>query len=135
MIKISTLIHLELEGLPPTVNHMYRTSGRYRYKTAEAREYQNKISEQMNSLWGKSETYNQPVSLEIIFETSGSRRWDIDNRVKALQDCLSMAGIIKDDMQINRLHVERHNRRITRTLIKLETFEEAEDDIYREMSL
>ena len=37
---MSVLIELEFEGLPLIVNHMYRISGKYRYMTFEARQYQ-----------------------------------------------------------------------------------------------
>ena len=47
------------------------------------------------------------MTLSILFETSNRRRWDIDNRVKALQDCLSAAGVIHEDTQIEELHMKR----------------------------
>ena len=37
---------------------------------------------------------------ELLLERWGGKpeyRGDVDNRVKALQDCLSLAGIIQDD--------------------------------------
>ena len=49
----------------------------------------------------------EPVCLSILFETSNRRSWDVDNRVKALQDCLSAAGVIHDDTQIEELHVKK----------------------------
>ena len=104
---MKTLLEVELEGLPPTVNHMYRTSGRYRYKTMDARQYQEYATFKIREQWSGKEQYREPVSLSIEFETSNKRRWDIDNRVKALQDCLSTAGVIKDDTQIEELHVKR----------------------------
>ena len=104
---MSVLISLELEGLPPTVNHMYRTSGRYRYKTAETKIYQEYVSAKLREQWQSQKQYTQPVELDVKFFTDNRKRWDIDNRVKALQDCLSMAGVIKDDTQIDDLHVKR----------------------------
>lgn len=103
------LLSMEFEGLPPTVNHMYRTRGRYRYKTAETREYQEAITEQIRRKWKwkNRPTYTGRAALTIIFFTNNHKRWDIDNRVKGLQDCLSMAGVIKDDTQIDELHVSR----------------------------
>ncbi len=104
---MSVLISLKLDGLPPTVNHMYRTSGRYRYKTAETRMYQEHVSARLRELWNSQQQYTKPVELFIKFFTNNKKRWDIDNRVKALQDCLSIAGVIRDDTQIDELHVKR----------------------------
>lgn len=104
---MSVLISLELDGLPPTVNHMYRTSGRYRYKTAEARIYQEHVSSLLREKWNNREQYTEPVELCVTFSTNNRKRWDIDNRVKALQDCLAQAGVIQDDTQIDELHVKR----------------------------
>ena len=102
------LISMELEGLPPTVNHLYRTYRNRRYKTAKAQAYQEAVSEKLRHEWGYKAPCVEPIELRITFITQDKRRWDIDNRVKALQDCLSLAGIIKDDKQVNILHVERH---------------------------
>lgn len=101
-----TLLELELEGLPPTVNSMYRTGGGRRYKQAEARSYQERVSLEMRRLWS-GKPYDGPAELSIIFTTNNRRRWDIDNRVKALQDCLVMSGVLADDKLIDVLHVER----------------------------
>ena len=55
---------MEIEGLPPTVNHMYRMHGRYKYKTSEAKEYQeNRVAEQMRSEYGNNPVYRGRVSL------------------------------------------------------------------------
>ena len=106
--RMRVLLSLEIEGLPPSVNQMYRT-GRWsaRYKKAETLRYQEGVTEHMRQHWRGKLACETPVELRITFTTSNRRRWDIDNRVKALQDCLSMAGVIKDDSQIETLHVER----------------------------
>ena len=102
------LLSIELEGLPPTVNHLYRStrSGR-RYKTEVGREYQQSISNAIMEAYTGSEPYTGAVELHVIFETNNRRKWDIDNRIKALQDCLSMAGVLLDDRQVEALSVRR----------------------------
>ena len=96
---MSTLLELELLGLPPTLNQMYRNRGHYRYKTGA-------------------------VSLSVKLMTKDKRRWDIDNRVKALQDCLSIGGVIEDDSQIDELHVKRERREKTATYIALKSLDD-----------
>ncbi len=112
------LLEMELKGLPPTVNHLYRsTIGGRRYKTDAGREYQQMITNDIIEVWGDRQPYTGSVALYIEFETDNRRRWDIDNRVKALQDCLTMAGVIADDRQVDVLHVERRQGTTARTIL------------------
>ena len=102
------ILKLELKGLPPTVNHMYRTGrNSVRYKTAAGRLYQDYATLALKTEWQGRPKYSGSIELRLTFKTGSRRRWDIDNRVKGLQDCLSLAGIIQDDSQIEVLHVER----------------------------
>lgn len=113
------LISLELEGLPPTVNSMYRNVGCRRYKTLKSKKYQERVTELLSQEWKKKKPCRKAIEFRIKFRTKDRRHWDIDNRVKALQDCLSMAGIIKDDSQIEVLHVEREKGNRTTTYIEV----------------
>ena len=112
------LARVELLGLPPTVNHLYRTSrSGVRYKTSQGREWQNTTAAVMAKAKTNRAPYDGDVALEIVFRTADRRRWDLDNRVKALQDCLAMAGVIEDDRQIQRLLVERQAGPKTATVV------------------
>ncbi|MBQ3395904.1 MAG: RusA family crossover junction endodeoxyribonuclease [Synergistaceae bacterium] len=102
-----SLLDLTLDGLPPTVNHLYHSHGHVRFKSPEGKHYQNIVSNNIRSVWNNKPPYTSPVEFRISFFTNDNKRWDIDNRVKALQDCLSLAGVIRDDSQIHILHVER----------------------------
>jgi Holliday junction resolvase RusA-like endonuclease len=100
------------------VNHLYRTSRNgIRYKTPQGKEWQNVTAAVMAAAKTNRRPYSGDVALEIVFRTADRRRWDLDNRVKALQDCLAMAGVIEDDRQIQRLHVERQAAAQTATSV------------------
>ncbi len=110
---MSYLIDVTLDGLPPTVNHLYRSANGHRYKTPEGKAYQESAAYEMRAQMAAAPAkraqgpYSGPVALHIIMTTRTRRRWDLDNRVKAVQDCLMMAGIIKDDSQLDELVVRR----------------------------
>lgn len=119
------IIKVNLLGLPPTVNHLYRTSrSGVRYKTAQGRDWQNTTAAIMAMAKTNRRPYSGDVALEIVFQTADRRKWDIDNRIKALQDCLAMAGVIEDDRQIQRLHVERQIGPQTATVVTVLELEE-----------
>ena len=123
MDKISILLRVLFEGLPPSANEMYRT-GRYssRYKRPEVAEWQNRTAEQIHKAWGNN-IYTGTISLSIEFHTADRRRWDLDNRVKPLIDCLMFGEVIKDDSQVNILHVERYYSKKTMTKLEVSTSE------------
>ena len=121
---MSTLLELELLGLPPTLNQMYRNRGHYRYKTGAVQAYQRYATMKLRDEWGNRPAYTGAVSLSVKLMTKDKRRWDIDNRVKALQDCLSIGGVIEDDSQIDELHVKRERREKTATYIALKSLDD-----------
>lgn len=118
-----TLISIELEGLPPTVNQMYRnvTRGSFtrRYKTQACHDFQDMLSTRIKTLWREKPPYEGRVALFIKFFQSDRRRWDLDNRLKALQDCLQLAGVIKDDSQIDFISIERQYSNKNATILTL----------------
>ena len=99
---MSILLSLEFEGLPPSVNAMYRTGrGSARYKKPEVSEWQDEVASIMRQAWNKTRPYTGDVDVHILFTVGNKRRWDVDNRLKALLDCLAHGGVIKDDSQIS----------------------------------
>lgn len=105
------LMQCELDGLPPTVNHLYRSMrGGARYKTTEGRKWQAGATVLFKLSSKVQNPYEGDVSLEVVYYPSDNRAWDVDNRVKALQDCLAPAGVIRNDKQVKRLIVERRGK-------------------------
>ena len=113
------LFETTLEGLPPTVNHSYRHVRNRTYKTTACKDYQDYVTIRLIMAYQGHEVFTNPVELYITFTSADRRRWDIDNRVKVLQDCLSRAGIIKDDKQVEKLVVERFYGKINQTKLLL----------------
>ena len=118
------ILHLEFEGLPPTVNMMYRGLQGHRYKTNACKKFQAGLQMALSLKYGDSTPLEGCVELDITFTTPSRRRWDIDNRVKALQDCLAPSGVIQDDSQIDILHVERRHGEFENTGVTLCLLEE-----------
>lgn len=118
------LLECVLDSLPPTVNHMYRTNyySKVRHKTPEGKAWQDAAIEVIRQAkQAKGKVYTGDVKLSLIFCTKDKRRWDIDNRVKAVQDCLADAGVIKDDCQIQMLNVSRLKSDATETVLRVYT--------------
>ena len=109
---MKTLISMWLDGLPPSVNHLYNRGMKRVYINPEARAWKNYAAAAMTLNRNKSLTpAGSPVSIKICFITPNNRRWDIDNRLKALLDCLAKAEIIFDDSQVYALEMCRENVR------------------------
>lgn len=112
-----------LDNLPPTVNHYY-------YRQAYGHVAKKEIAQQ----WQKDTVlyfivqnagkalYTKNIEVNIIFTTNNKKRWDIDNRIKILLDCLTLADIIKDDSQIQRLHIERIYGKYIQTKITVKEY-------------
>ena len=124
MSNDNTLINLEIEGLPPTVNHMHMKARGRVFRTKACKDFQDFVTLKLKSLWGNKEPFTGRVALEITFTTNNKRRWDLDNRLKALQDCLTMAGIIKDDSQIDKILLLRNYGSENKTVLRLLKFED-----------
>ena len=61
----------------------------------------------MRREWKTRQPIRTSLEIRIEFTTKDHRKWDIDNRIKPLQDCLERAGVIENDRQIESLHVKR----------------------------
>ena len=97
-----------LPSLSPSTNHTYScTRGGIYYKKTEVKDWQAAVSCIFANLYGKPVPCEKEVGFYIYLKTKNKRRLDADNRIKSVQDCLKMAGVLKDDSQIWDLRVIR----------------------------
>jgi Holliday junction resolvase RusA-like endonuclease len=100
----------------PSVNSLYR--GR-RFLTKEGKETKEAIGLEILSQVGSILPTEEQVSLEIKFYFGNKRKNDIDNRLKALLDCMT-GYLYGDDSQIKELHVyKEYDKENPRTEIKI----------------
>ena len=91
---------------PPSVNTYYRRGAHTTYMSKGGREYKAKVAEYI----AESNTPKlgaSRLSLEIVLWPKDKRKYDIDNRIKALLDSLQDAGVFDDDEQIDQINVYR----------------------------
>ena len=91
---------------PPTVNHIWQSSGKRRYLSKEYEAFLGMVGviveREKVPQFGK-----QRLSVAIRLHWPNKRRGDLDNRCKAILDSLQRAGVFDDDEQIDRLTLER----------------------------
>lgn len=96
-----------LDGLPPTVNHAYRKrKGAGMFMTKDCKAWIDQ------AVWQTKQQYRGApiagrVAVLVLYRTKSRRRWDIDNRSKALLDALTHADVWVDDSQIDHLDIHR----------------------------
>jgi crossover junction endodeoxyribonuclease RusA len=91
------MINLTLP-FPPTVNHMWGFAGKRKYLKKEAHEFRRIVQEAAVAAKAK---ISGRIAIFIALYPPTKRKFDIDNRIKALQDALEHAGVYLDDEQID----------------------------------
>lgn len=81
--------------LPPSVNRLWRISGRRMYRSKQYTEWIESCRQQLENI--EPPYIDYPFAIEIIVGRPSKRRMDIDNRAKAVMDLLEHADIITDD--------------------------------------
>lgn len=108
---------------PPSVNTYYRRGAHATYMSKNGRDYKKAVAEYISES-GTPKLGQARLSLEIVLWPKDKRKYDIDNRIKALLDSLQDAGVFDDDEQIDQINVYRgtgeHKGGQARVLIWLE---------------
>ena len=68
--------------------------------------------------------YDGAVRLVMIIGRKTKRRYDLDNRIKSVQDCLAPAGIITDDSQVVEISARKILTDEDTTTVIVEAFED-----------
>lgn len=91
------MINLTLP-FPPTVNHMWGFAGKRKYLKKEAHEFRRIVQEAC--VEAKAKIHGR-IAIFIALYPPTKRKFDLDNRIKALQDALEHAGVYLNDEQID----------------------------------
>lgn len=98
------MIHLTLP-LAPTVNHYYYQRGARKFIGKAGLAYRQAVAEIVAD--AGHPTLEGRLSMFVAIYPANRIRQDLDNRLKALQDALTHAGVWLDDEQIDELHLVR----------------------------
>lgn len=103
-----TLVSVTVAGIPESVNHIWRGSrGGRHYKTAKAKDFEFLLTTVLRSAYKGKPAYDGQVRLCLTIIRKTKRRYDLDNRIKSAQDCLTPAGIILDDCQVVEIYARK----------------------------
>lgn len=93
---------------PPTVNHSTVGNGRGgKVLTEEHRRFRAEVALRVVAAERPQFSKSARLSVEITLVPPDGRRFDVDNRCKAILDALQRALVIPDDSQVDDLRVVR----------------------------
>jgi len=108
ILKRQPKAKITLSGLPPTVNHAYRKrKGAGMFMTKDCRAWIEGAVIEARQGYRKRKPLEGRVAVLVLYRSKSRRRWDLDNRSKALLDALTHAGVWVDDSQIDHLDIHR----------------------------
>ena len=121
---MSELVCVTVAGIPESVNHIWRgTRGGRHYKTAKARDFESLLTHALRAGRRLDGVYDGAVRLVMVIGRKTKRRYDLDNRIKSVQDCLAPAGIIADDSQVVEISTRKILAEEDTTTVIVETWE------------
>jgi crossover junction endodeoxyribonuclease RusA len=91
---------------PPSINHAYGYAGKRKYLKKEGHAFRLATTEAAIEAQAK---ISGRLAIFIALYPPTKRKFDIDNRIKAVQDALQLAGVFLDDEQIDTIICVRRN--------------------------
>jgi len=102
------MIELEIElPYPPSVNNYKRVGRTVMTKTGKSYQQRVNTNKNLKAIKRIPMPIEDEISLEVYLHPPDKRKRDIDNPCKPLIDSLVKGGLLKDDVQISRLTIER----------------------------
>lgn len=94
------LAAIEMDSLPPSINHAYYHGKRGTFKTAEAKAWQERAAYELARARSCDEVYKGRVEVRISAFKGDWRERDLDNLMKLTMDAIQDSGVIRNDNQI-----------------------------------
>ena len=88
----------------PTVNHMWGFAGKRKFLKKEAHEFRSVVQDAAVEANAK---ISGRIAIFVALYAPTKRKYDLDNRIKALLDALEHAGVFLNDEQIDFIWVVR----------------------------
>ena len=96
---------------PPTVNHMFHRTSRRVIKTKKTKAWFDAAILMIRTTPGyRKHKYTGRLGITIWLVPPTARKYDVDNRVKAVLDAIQQSGLITDDSQFYELMVRKHDK-------------------------
>jgi len=105
-IREPRTIKIELQEKPPSVNHIWKISGKRKYKTKEGNDFMEKFHAAIPQ---GIEPIKGDCSVFVWITFPDKLRRDIDNYLKGILDGMNKI-VFEDDSQIQELHVYKDYR-------------------------
>lgn len=102
---MSDMTRLELP-FPPSVNTTWRRAGKRLYVNPKVATFRDDVRKAVQKASIKS-FGSERLKVAITLHAPTNRKYDIDNRAKAILDALQKASLFEDDEQIDELVMKR----------------------------
>ena len=112
---------------PPSVNVYYRRSGHHMHISEKGKLFKKEVADIVSDFHHEKFQMLR-LKVDIQYFPPTKRKTDIDNRIKAILDALTDAGLWYDDEQIDMLSIKRmHVYRGGKVIVTVENLENQDE--------